>query len=166
MNRSPPCKRISLIRVNRCSATRLSSGTRRRGDNFTKWRDSNSELQHYFDLQNNVREVMGNSDGENSFWSKTKTKAQIFLWRYWWSYPDELRYLKGYDVLTSAVQSAETNGFFQTALEHQNAALDQLGISKLNDSFDSIFSSQIDFHSMMSESIVTLERGHPQGHAG
>jgi hypothetical protein len=123
---------------------------------FTKWRDSNSELQHYFDLQNNVREVMGNSDDENSIWSKTKTKVQIFLWRYWWSYPDELRYFKGYEVLTSAVQSADTNGFFQTALEHQSAALDQLGISKLNDSFDSLFSSQTDFHSMMSESIVTL----------
>jgi hypothetical protein len=123
---------------------------------FTKWRESNSELQHYFDLQNNVRKVMGNSDDENSIWSKSKTKAQIFLWRYWWSYPDELRYLKGYEVLTSAVQSAETNGFFQTALEHQSAALDQLGISKLNDSFDSLFSNQTDFHSMMSESIVTL----------
>jgi hypothetical protein len=123
---------------------------------FAKWRDSNSELQHYFDLQNNVREVMRNSDDENSIWSKTKTKAKIFLWRYWWSYPDELRYLKGYEALTSAVQSAETNGIFQTALEHQNAALDQLGISKLNDSLDSLFSSQTDFHSMMSEGIVTL----------
>ena len=99
---------------------------------------------------------MGNSDDEDSIGSLAKLKAKIFLWRYWWSYPDELRYLKGYEVLTSAAQSAETNGFYQDALDHQGAALDQLGISKLNNSFNSLFSGQTDFHSMMSESIVTL----------
>lgn len=123
---------------------------------FTKWRNSNSELQHYFDLQNKVREAMGRSDEEDSMWSDLKAKANIFLWRYWWSYPDELRYLKGYEVLTSAAQSVATNGYYKIALDHQNTALDRLGISKLNDSFDSIFSSKTDFHSMMSESIVTL----------
>jgi hypothetical protein len=123
---------------------------------FTKWRDSSSELQHYFDLQQNVREVMGNSDEDDSVWNKTKIKAKIFLWRYWWSYPDELRYLKGYEVLANTAQSIKATGSFQNALQKQAAALDQLSISKLNDSFDTLFSGQTDFHSMMSESIVTL----------
>ncbi len=123
---------------------------------FTKWRDSNSELQHYFDLQKRLSEVMGNSDEEDSIWAKTKTRVKIFLWRYWWSYPDELRYLKGFEVLTGSAQSVETNGFYNIALDQQSAELDQLGISKLNDEFDSLFSGKTDFHSMMSESIVTL----------
>jgi hypothetical protein len=125
---------------------------------FTMWRNSNSELQHYFDLQRKVHEVMGIPDEEDSIWDKTKTRANIFLWRYWWSYPDELRYLKGYEVLAGTVQSVETNGSYETALERQSAALNQLEIPKLNDSFDSLFSGRTDFHSMMSESIVTLSR--------
>jgi hypothetical protein len=123
---------------------------------FTKWRDSNSELQHYFDLQKNVRETLGDPDEEDSIWDKTKTRTKIFLWRYWWSYPDELQYLKGYEALVNTAQSVETNGFFQNALQKQSATLDQLKISKLNDSFDTLYSGQTDFHSMMSESIVTL----------
>jgi hypothetical protein len=121
---------------------------------FTKWRDAG--LQHYFDLQKRVREAMGVPGEDDSIWSKAKTKAEIFLWRYWWSYLDELRYLKGYEVLATAVESAATNGFYQPALEHQRVALDRLGISKLNDSIDSLFSGHTDFHSMMSQSIVTL----------
>ena len=125
---------------------------------FEEWRDSNSELQHYFDLQKNVHEAMGVPDEENLILDKMKTRAKIFIWRYWWSYPDELRYLKGYEVLASTARNVETNGSYETALGRQNAALDQLGISRLNDSFDSIFSGHPDFHSMMSESIVTLGR--------
>jgi len=122
-----------------------------------KWRSSNSELQHYFDLEKRVQIVLGN-DGEekDSLWERLKLKAEIFLWRYWWSYPDELRYLKGYDVLANAVKFAETNGAYQVALENQDSELERLGILKLNNSLDALFSGETDFHSMISESIVTL----------
>ena len=122
-----------------------------------KWRSSNSELQHYFDLEKRIQTVAGNGDGEeDSFWKKAKLKIQIFLWRYWWSYPDELRYLKGYDVLANAAKSAETSGSYQIALQYQNSELNRLGISELNSSFDTLLSGKTDFHSMISESIVTL----------
>jgi hypothetical protein len=127
--------------------------------NLVKWQSSNSELQHYFDLQKKVQEAMGNSDeedSEDSIWNKAKTKAKVFLWRYWWSYSDELRSLKGYEVLMDTMCLANTNHFFQNALTAQDRELNQLGISQLRSSFDSIFSGQTDFHSMMSESIVTL----------
>lgn len=78
------------------------------------------------------------------------------MWRYWWSYPDDLRSLKGYEVLLNTMRSADTNGSFQNALLNQGTALDRLGISKLSNSFDSLFSGETDFHSMLSESIVTL----------
>ncbi|HVU09484.1 MAG TPA: hypothetical protein VHG89_13185 [Verrucomicrobiae bacterium] len=121
-----------------------------------KWRNSNSELQHYFDLKKRVKTFFGNDDEEDSLWKNAKLKTVIFLWRYWWSYPDELRYLKGYDVLANAAKSAETNGFYQTALQYQNSELERLGISKLDDEFATLFSGETDFHSMLSESIVTL----------
>jgi hypothetical protein len=122
-----------------------------------KWRSSNSELQHYFDLEKQVQTVLGNGDDEeDSLWKNAELKTKIFLWRYWWSYPDELRYLKGYDVLANTAKSAETNGSYQIALQYQNSELDRLGISKLNSSLDSLFSGETDFHSMLSESIVTL----------
>ena len=122
-----------------------------------KWRSSNSELEHYFDLEKRVQTVLGKDDeAGDSFLAKLKLKAEIFLWRYWWSYPDELRYLKGYDVLANAAKSAETNGVYQVALENQDSELDRLGILKLNNSLDALFSGEKDFHSMISESIVTL----------
>ena len=105
-----------------------------------KWRSSNSELEHYFDLEKRVQTVLGKDDeAGDSFLAKLKLKAEIFLWRYWWSYPDELRYLKGYDVLANAAKSAETNGVYQVALENQDSELDRLGILKLNNSLDAPF---------------------------
>jgi hypothetical protein len=120
------------------------------------WRSSNLALQHYFDIGKKAREAIGESDEEDSLWNKTKIKARIFLWRYWWSYPDELRSLKGFEVLINTHHLVETNGSFQTALEHQKAALDELGISKMDSSFDNLFTGKTDFHTMMSEPIVTL----------
>ena len=78
------------------------------------------------------------------------------MWRNWWSYPDELRMLKGYEVLVDTMRYVETNGSFNSALQAQDAKLNQLGISKLNNEFDALFSGKTDFHSMLSESIATL----------
>jgi hypothetical protein len=99
---------------------------------------------------------MGLSDDDATILSSAKTTAKMFMWRNWWSYPDELRMLKGFEVLLDTGRCADTNGFFNTALQEQDAKLNQLGISKLNNEFDSLFSGKTDFHSMLSESIVTL----------
>jgi hypothetical protein len=103
-----------------------------------------------------AHENFGNLIGDDTFWNEVQFKVDEFLWRYWWSYPDELRSLKGYEVLLNTVRSVETNGSFQRPLSAQNDALDKLGISKLNSSFDTLVSGKPDFHSMISESIVTL----------
>lgn len=123
---------------------------------LAKWRSSNAQLEKYFELGKEARENMGFPDKGTAALATAKRKSEIFLWRYWWSYPDELRSLKGYEVLLNTMRLAETNGFFQNALSAQDAALDHLGISKLNSSFVSLFSGETDFHSMLSESIVTL----------
>jgi hypothetical protein len=51
---------------------------------------------------------------------------------------------------------ADTNGYFKTALQEQDTELNQMGISRLDGELDSLFSGKIDFHSMLSESIVDL----------
>ena len=125
---------------------------------FATWRSSNSALQHMFDMEKNAHSFFGTADNGDSLWDNIQFKTKVFLWRYWWSYPDELRSLKGYEVLINTHHMVETSGSFQVALENQKAALDELGISKLSDSLDAIFSNATDFHSMMSQSIVTLGR--------
>jgi hypothetical protein len=123
---------------------------------LAKQRSSNAELQQEFDLSRRARESMGLPSPDESLWDEASMTTRVFMWRYWWSYPDELRSLKGYEVLLNTMQSADTNGSFQNALLNQGTALDRLGISKLSNSFDSLFSGETDFHSMLSESIVTL----------
>lgn len=65
-----------------------------------KWRNSSATLQDYFD----VWERMGLSDGAGTDLDALKIKAKVFLWRYWWSYPDELRALKSYEVFLNTAR--------------------------------------------------------------
>jgi hypothetical protein len=121
-----------------------------------KQRGSYSEFLHCIGLGEQARTAMGFPEHLKSPIAIMKVKGEFFLWRYWWSYRDELRYLKGLEVLTDSLRSAAATGCFQDALVSQGAALDRLGISKLVDSIDSIFSGEMDFHSMQSQSVVAL----------
>jgi hypothetical protein len=123
---------------------------------LAKWRSSHSEFQNSLDLKKKARESMGLSDDDETILSKAKTTTKVFMWRNWWSYPDELRMLKGYQVLVDTARRVETNGCFTIALKKQDSELNQLGISELDNEFDSLFSGKMDFHSMLSESINTL----------
>lgn len=121
-----------------------------------KWRSSLKEMQKYDELSKSVSEALGHFPEKESFYEKVDKFRKVFLWRYWWSYPDELRYLKGHQVLTDTMRQIATNGVFGDALTNQDAELERLGISKLNSSFDSIFTGKTDYHNMLSESVVTL----------
>ena len=123
---------------------------------LTIWRNSHAGLQRYINLGEGARKSMGLTGEGETLWDKAKITTKIFMWRCWWSYPDELRCLKGYDVLINAARSAQTNGSFQTALQYQTTKLDELGISKMDDEFLPLFSNEMDFHSMLSQSIVGL----------
>ena len=99
-----------------------------------KRRRSNAELQRQFDLGRRARESMGLPNEDENLWDKTKVTAKVFTWRYWWSYPDEARALKGYEVLLETERFAE-NDSFQIALQAQGIKLANLGIDKLDDEF-------------------------------
>ncbi len=123
---------------------------------LANWRSSSEELEKYFDLGKKARENMGLPAEEQSLLATAKRTANIFMWRYWWSYPDELRGLRGHEALMETLRYAEINGAFMVAFQQQRTRLDALGITKLPNGFESVFSNQMDFHSMLSESITTL----------
>ena len=121
-----------------------------------KWRDSNSGLLNYLDQGRKARQNMGWEEADLSRFEMAKLKVKLFLWRNWWSYPDELRSLKGHAALVEAIRVTETNGAFNVAMEAQSERLEKLGILKLDNPLETMFSGEIDFHSMFSQSIVSL----------
>jgi len=143
--------RMEFVRtqINTLQAERVRSEA-----SLAKWRSSDSEFSKYFDSKKRFYGVGGDPADDDTLWNGLQFKTKAFLWRYWWSYPDELRSLKGYEVSMNMMRSVETNGSFQDALSVQTDALDKLGISKLN---SSPFSRTTDFRSMISESIMFLD---------
>jgi hypothetical protein len=124
---------------------------------FNRWRNSNAELEKYLDLGHSARVVLNSESEESSgllHW--VKLRWQIFQWRYWWSYSDELQWLQGNEVLREAANSLQTNSSFVAVLTQKDADLKALGFDTVPNSFDSILTNTLDFHYMLSSSITTL----------
>jgi hypothetical protein len=119
-----------------------------------KWRKSNTELNRMLLVDPKIRETVGLKP--ETAWDTIKIKPKVFLWRYWWSYPDELRQFKGYQVLMDTMRAAQTNGSFQKALDNQTEKLDELGITKLDYNYWGLYSGNPNFHSMLSQSVMTM----------
>jgi hypothetical protein len=119
-----------------------------------KLRGSDAELERYLYLTPKGRANMGLEP--ITAWDRVKMKPNFFVWRYWWSYPDELRQLKGSQVLIDTMRAAQTNGSFHEALENQSQRLDELGITKLDDELPPFFGGDPNFHSMLSEGVLSL----------
>ncbi len=113
-----------------------------------KWRSSSSELQDYLDGWARS----GLSDQPETDLDVLKVKAKVILWRYWWSYPDEIRALDSHEVFLKSARFVETNDSFQTAIAGQKAELAALKLNQTNDVFD-YFSNpaKADFHSLLSQ---------------
>jgi hypothetical protein len=118
-----------------------------------KWRRSNSELLRYLDAWNNL----GLTNEKDATLDGLKVKTKVFMWRYWWSYPDELRAQKGYEVLLETPRFAETNYSFQMALQKQESRLKGLGINTNADTIGWLMDpAKTDTHSMLSQDVLTL----------
>jgi len=113
-----------------------------------KWRSSSKEMKQ---LMNG--EAARGRDKE-TFFDRSKEEVHIFLWRYWWSYPDELRLLKIDEVMMETARFVQTNHSFQTAMQHQTKELDALLPSKARDS--SSGNSSQDMHTLLSQSAATV----------
>jgi hypothetical protein len=118
-----------------------------------KWRSSNAVLQNYI---NNWFTLAEPSKRINIF-DRAKLGTQIFRWRYWWSYPDELQLMKGCQIFLETARIAETNYSLLTALREQESKVKKLDIN--TNSAGSLYFSdvnKIDLHSMMSASVFSL----------
>lgn len=86
-----------------------------------KWRAFNSGLA----------DALGGGGG--GIWDYVKTTPKIVIWRGWWSYPDELRALQGYEVLIKAMRLEQTNNSFLAAIQYQESNLNGLTITNLDE---------------------------------
>lgn len=115
----------------------------------SKWRTSNKAMKQVMDE--------GRRPETESPFDEAKDAVQIFMWRYWWSYPDELCRIKYQEVLLKTARDAKTNHSFQIVLQHQTKELDALLPSKAKDSSSSSSGdSSLDMHNMLSQSAASL----------
>jgi hypothetical protein len=122
---------------------------------LSKWRDSNSELQNYFDRKENT-ENFEDTEQKDTVFDKFKIKIKVLMWRYWWSYPDELRLLKGDQALLEAARSAETSHSFWTARLQQEDKLQKLFVSTNEETVGFSNPKEMDMHLMLSASLRGL----------
>jgi hypothetical protein len=115
----------------------------------TKWRDSSFELQNYFDRLENFEDTEQKDTAADKF----KIRIKVLMWRYWWSYPDELRLLKADQAVLETVRSMETNYSFLTAQRQQEDKFQKL-FTSTNDEETIWFSNpkEMDMHYMLSAS--------------
>jgi len=125
---------------------------------LSKWRNSNSELQNYF----NLMEQFADQDQKDTVFDKLKIKIKVFMWRYWWSYPDELRLLTGEQAQLEAARSVETNYSFLTARRQQEEKLQKLFITTNEDTVWFSNPKELDMHLMLSASLRGLSAVFPK----
>lgn len=102
---------------------------------------------------------LGLWETEDDFYSSMKVKYKSMMWRYWWSYPDELREIKGVQSLLEAVRQAQTNYSFLSADTGLKSKIESLGIkSDDGDGFWFTDPAKADFHFIISSSMMAFER--------
>lgn len=82
-------------------------------------------------------------------------KSRETAWRVAWSYPDQLRQLKGNQILLECARLVRTNGSFDAALRRQDEELQKLGIRRAKD-LDEISIQSDNLRTMLSDSISRL----------
>jgi hypothetical protein len=82
------------------------------------------------------------------------------VWRFAWSYPDELKALHGHQAVIKASRMASGPGGFKTALDEQEKSLAALGLeTKKSDSETLLFDfDDMNLKSLFSHSVLSLQR--------
>jgi hypothetical protein len=77
-------------------------------------------------------------------WKNTIESSREGMWRAVWSYPDQLRSLKGSQILLETLRMAETNGNFGAAREFQSRKFKGIGLPETDDEdwFSGVFNQQ------------------------
>jgi hypothetical protein len=85
-------------------------------------------------------------------------KTKESMWRFAWSDPDELKMLRGQQIILGAIRARRTNQVFATALRQQETGLAALGVHAQSDSEKSSYGIDENVSSMMSQSLVSIQR--------
>ncbi len=88
------------------------------GHTIGLWRKSSSEAEKFFDLL-----LPG---VKSTATAKIRMKSELFIWRVFWSYPDEFRVLKGAQIPLDSIRHVRTNGSFSNAMRQQESRLTEL----------------------------------------
>jgi len=86
-------------------------------------------------------------------------KGKETMWRYAWSYPDQLKGLQGKQALLEGLRRIKSGDPYKTALEFQTRKLAELGIEQRPKDDDGVlFGGQEDPRYLFTESVLALER--------
>jgi hypothetical protein len=113
---------------------------------LVQWRASNRAMQQVMDG--------GRTPEKEWFLFEAQDAVPIFMWRYWWSYPDEMRRLKGFEAMLEAARDMRTNHAFEAAIQRQTRELDTLGLEKVMTESSGLVNQ--DMHTLLSQSIPGL----------
>jgi hypothetical protein len=126
---------------------------------LAEWRNSEAAFEEYWGISKKAAQSLGIADEEApGIFQRAEFSARVFMWRYWWSYTDEVRNLRGRQVLQDAARQVETNGAFALALNQQGERLAALRLDSNFDKLDdpSSFFAEPNLRSMQSESVMAL----------
>jgi len=92
-------------------------------------------------------------------WDKTRLKARETAWRFSWSYTDQLRTMKGLQVVIDCARQFQTNGNLGAALSWQQQQWESLGFQSLDteEDFD-INKGEVNLRTLFSQSILALSK--------
>jgi hypothetical protein len=123
---------------------------------LTEFRSSNSTLLHYLLMVENIPWV--SSEKKTTAMDLIRLRSRVVRWQYWWSYPDELRTLRGYQALLNAARSASTNYALSSAQSELESNIAKLSIPDANEFVGLSDPMKTDMHFLLSSSIRSLEK--------
>jgi hypothetical protein len=100
-----------------------------------KMRASAAEFYRMFNgpggfYANYVNEPSGETTGKlGNIWKDTKTTYAAFMWRFFWSYPDEQQAFKQYQIFLETMRKVETNQVFYPAYTKMENRLHAIGVT-------------------------------------
>jgi hypothetical protein len=118
-----------------------------------KWRESDSALAHSIFIGEGI---LGSEPAKTTAVDRFRLKSRFVRWRYWWSYADELRQLKGFQALLAAPRAASTNDALLPLREELMSEVLDLRIPSSGDFAWLSDPMKIDMHFLLSSSIVSL----------
>ena len=89
-------------------------------------------------------------------WTTTRLKAKETAWRFSWAYTDQLRALKGLQVLIESTRYARSNGNFYATYQATQAKIHALGFQDIKDEVLPYFGGDVNLRTMFSETILSV----------